>query len=355
MKVKSKGWALLAGLLVLLVSSSALAGSVARQATLQNSFVCVNIHNGLIKVISRRQHNRCASGWKRYRVSDIFGKGMKGAKGAALVLRVRVGRPVPPALRGATGATGSSGATGATGPQGFMGLQGLIGPDLGRRATWGPWVRRASRGRPVRNGANGLDGATGQAGGLGTNGGPCRCRTDRNGQDGATGPAGPNEVIRASLDRKVRGDSGLRRSRRRPRPDGSSGSAGADGLNGSSVITATGTSTVVDANAIVTATATCPADHIAISGGFLEAGATSPSVIESHATPAFAGWVAKAKTQGNSQQSVSLTRLRLLRALPRTRQGAGFGRPLSPFATSRGRPIPRRPRRPPSSRAAPSP
>ena len=38
-----------------------------------------------------------------------------------------------------------------------------------------------------------------------------------------------------------------------------------------------------------------------------EAGATSPSVLESHATPAFAGWVAKAKTQGNSQQSVSLT------------------------------------------------
>jgi hypothetical protein len=73
------------------------------------------------------------------------------------------------------------------------------------------------------------------------------------------------------------------------------------------VITATDTSTVVDANAIVTATATCPANHIAISGGFLETGATSPSVIESHATAAFAGWVAKAKTQGNSQQTVSLT------------------------------------------------
>jgi hypothetical protein len=73
------------------------------------------------------------------------------------------------------------------------------------------------------------------------------------------------------------------------------------------VVTATDTSTVVDANAIVTATAVCPAKHIAISGGFLEAGATSPSVIESHATPGFAGWVSKAKTQGNSQQSVSLT------------------------------------------------
>jgi hypothetical protein len=47
---------------------------------------------------------------------------------------------------------------------------------------------------------------------------------------------------------------------------------GEAGLNGSTVIKATDTSTVVDANAIVTATATCPAGHIAISGGFLEDG-----------------------------------------------------------------------------------
>jgi hypothetical protein len=88
---------------------------------------------------------------------------------------------------------------------------------------------------------------------------------------------------------------------------GPQGPAGADGLDGSSVVTATGTSTVVDANSIVTATANCPANHIAISGGFLESGATSPAVLESHATAAFAGWVAKAKTQGNSQQGLSLT------------------------------------------------
>ena len=112
--MKSKGWALLAGLLVLLVSSSALAGSVAEKRRFQNSFVCVNIHNGLIKVISRRQHNRCASGWKRYRVSDIFGKGMKGAKGAAGTPGPR-GPAGPAGAAGATGATGSSGATGATG------------------------------------------------------------------------------------------------------------------------------------------------------------------------------------------------------------------------------------------------
>ena len=75
MKVKGWAWIALAGLLVLLVCSSALAGSAAEKRRFQNSYVCVNIHNGLIKVISRRQHNRCAAGWKRYRVSDIFGKG----------------------------------------------------------------------------------------------------------------------------------------------------------------------------------------------------------------------------------------------------------------------------------------
>lgn len=30
-------------------------------------------------------------------------------------------------------------------------------------------------------------------------------------------------------------------------------------------------------------------------------------MIERHATDAFAGWVSEAKTQGNSQQSLSLT------------------------------------------------
>ena len=118
------------------------------------------------------------------------------------------------------------------------------------------------------------------------------------GQTGPQGPAGPSGDTGAAGPQGATGPIG---------PQGPQGPPGADGLNGGSVITATDTSSVVDANAIVTATATCPANHIAISGGFLEAGATSPSVLESHATANFAGWVAKAKTQGNSQQSVSLT------------------------------------------------
>jgi hypothetical protein len=60
-------WAAAVALAVLLVSSSAQGSSSSAQRRFQRTFVCVNLHNGLIKVISRRQHNRCAVGWKRYR------------------------------------------------------------------------------------------------------------------------------------------------------------------------------------------------------------------------------------------------------------------------------------------------
>jgi len=129
-------------------------------------------------------------------------------------------------------------------------------------------------------------------------------RPGANGQPGpagAAGPAGPAGAAGATGPQGPAASDGLNGA------TGPQGPAGSDGLNGGSVVTATDTSTVVDANAVVSATASCPAGHIAISGGFLETGATSPSVIESHATPDFAGWVAKAKTQGNAQQSVSLT------------------------------------------------
>ena len=83
MNVKLKWWAVAAGLLVLVVCSSALGGALKPNKRFQNSFVCVNKQNGLIKVISRRQHNRCEAGWKRYRVSDLFGRGMRGKRGPA--------------------------------------------------------------------------------------------------------------------------------------------------------------------------------------------------------------------------------------------------------------------------------
>src|SRR5205814_4776680 len=113
-----KWWAVAAGLLVLVVCSSALGGALKPNKRFQNSFVCVNKQNGLIKVISRRQHNRCETGWKRYRVSDIFGRGMKGDRGPA--------GPAGPA--GAAGAAGPAGAAGAAGAVGPMGPQGEMGP-----------------------------------------------------------------------------------------------------------------------------------------------------------------------------------------------------------------------------------
>ena len=121
MKVKRKWWAITAGLLVLLVvCSTALGGSVASNRRFQRTFVCVNKHNGLIKVISRRQHNRCAQGWKRYRVSDLFGKAMRGAKGAR-------GFAGPQGPQGPAGPVGLAGPRGERGLQGFQGLQGLEG------------------------------------------------------------------------------------------------------------------------------------------------------------------------------------------------------------------------------------
>jgi len=81
MKAKKVWWVAAAGVAILVISSTALAGSMVQNKRFQRTFVCVNMHNGLIKVISRRQHNRCAAGWKRYRVSDLFGKGMRGARG----------------------------------------------------------------------------------------------------------------------------------------------------------------------------------------------------------------------------------------------------------------------------------
>jgi hypothetical protein len=73
-------WAAAVALSVMIVSS-AQGSSSSAQRRFQRTFVCVNLHNGLIKVISRRQHNRCSAGWKRYRVSDIFGKARRGVKG----------------------------------------------------------------------------------------------------------------------------------------------------------------------------------------------------------------------------------------------------------------------------------
>src|SRR5689334_9013147 len=101
MRNKKIWWLIAACMAILVASSTALGSSMVQNNRFQRTFVCVNKHNGLIKVISRRQHNTCSAGWKRYRVSDIFGHGMRGVRGIA----------------GPAGPQGPAGAAGARGEQ----------------------------------------------------------------------------------------------------------------------------------------------------------------------------------------------------------------------------------------------
>ena len=139
----------------------------------------------------------------------------------------------------------------------------LIGPQQGDAGV---------PGRDGHDGLNGHDGAPGVDGARGPQG--------EAGQQGEAGPQGE------------------------PGPEGPQGPAGVDG---SSVNTVLGSSGVIAADGSVTATALCEDDGIAISGGYKETGATSPSVIESRRTDDGHGWTASAKTQGGSQQEVTLT------------------------------------------------
>jgi hypothetical protein len=94
-----------ASLVVLLLGSSALAGSVAQNRRFQRD---VRLRQQTQRLdqghLARRQHNRCTPGWKRYRVSDIFGKGMARREGC-------------------TGQAGAAGFRGPGRPRGAAGLR----------------------------------------------------------------------------------------------------------------------------------------------------------------------------------------------------------------------------------------
>ena len=165
MKGKGKWWVIGVGLLVLLVSSTALAGSVAAHKRFQRTFVCVNRHNGLIKVISRRQHNRCAPGWKKYRVSDLFGRGQRGTPGPRGPIGPQ-GPAGPAGQQGANGARGLTGANGAPGAKGDQGIQGIQGPP----GAQGPKGDRGATGTAGHDGAPGPTGPRGATGTAGING-----------------------------------------------------------------------------------------------------------------------------------------------------------------------------------------
>ena len=239
MKGKGKWWVIGVGLLVLVVSSTALAGSVAAHKRFQRTFVCVNKHNGLIKVISRRQHNRCAPGWKKYRVSDLFGKGQKGSPGP----RGPIGPQGPAGPAGQRGATGANGANGANGDQGIQGLQGIHGAKGATGAD-------GAKGDQGIQGLTGADGAKGDQGIQGIQGPP-----------GAQGPKG---------DRGATGTAGHDGA---PGPTGPRGATGTAGINGSTII-------AVEADGVSgqkTTTVNCPAGDFALSGGFSAQGSVTES------------------------------------------------------------------------------
>jgi hypothetical protein len=255
-----------AGIAVLLLCSSALGGSVASGKRFQRTFLCVNKHDGLIKVISRRQQNRCAVGWKRYRVSDLFGKGMRGTRGIP-------GAPGPQGPQGqqgpggsvgtagAIGARGATGANGATGEAGPAGAMGPIGPQ-------GPMGLQGPTGAAGTDGANGVDGAIGPQGQIGQQG-PIGLRgpAGANGADGATGaqgPAGQQGTSGAKGDRGATGAAG---------PQGIQGPAGPAGLDGNAIVQVS----AAGVPGQKTTSIACPGSLFALSGGFQAQGSVTES------------------------------------------------------------------------------
>jgi Collagen triple helix repeat (20 copies) len=249
-----KGKLLVVGLAALTCTAVATAaGSTPPKPSKQKGYsLCVSRSHGGMRLVKMNQH--CRRGELRYRWS--FAGQLVGPQQGEAGVPGRDGRD---GLNGHDGAPGALGADGAAGSQGEAGPQGEAG----------------SQGAQGEQGIPGPQGGTGAAGPQGQPG--------PQGEPGSAGPQGPQGE---------------------PGPVGPQGPAGVDG---SSVNTVLGSSGVIAADGSVTATALCEDDGIAISGGYKETGATSPSVIESRRTDDGHGWTARAKTQGGSQQEVTLT------------------------------------------------
>ena len=289
MKGKGKWWVIGVGLLVLLVSSTALAGSVAAHKRFQRTFVCVNRHNGLIKVISRRQHNRCAPGWKKYRVSDLFGRGQRGTPGPRGPIGPQ-GPAGPAGQQGATGARGLTGANGAPGAKGDQGIQGLTG-ESGANGDQGIQGLTGATGADGAKGDQGIQGPPGAQGPIGPTGakGDQGLKGDQGiqGEQGTPGSQGPMGL---KGDRGATGSAGHDGA---PGPTGPRGATGAAGINGSTII-------AVEADGVSgqkTTTVNCPAGDFALSGGFSAQG----SVTESYRS------ITSGNPTGNTSWTVTLS------------------------------------------------
>ena len=189
-----------------------------------------------------------------------------------------------------TGATGPQGAAGAQGPQGAVGPAGAQGPQ-GAQGPAGPAGADGAPGGPA--GADGAPGPQGPAGPAGADGavgpqGPAG-PAGADGADGAAGSQGPAGADGAVGPQGPAGPAGADGADGAAGPQGPAGPAGADGATGPAGATgAQGpagpigpageslaprtivTSSVVTSASNVasaTASATCPAGTVMLSGG----------------------------------------------------------------------------------------
>jgi hypothetical protein len=215
----------------------------------------------------------CSQGRKLLTWSIKGEKGATGAKGADGLaggagtdgLPGGAGTDGLPGAAGADGLPGAAGADGATGPMGPMGPMGM-----GMPGPMGPMGPGGAKGDP---GAKGDQGLQGLQGGQGLQGDP-----------GAKG------------DQGIQGGQGLQ------------GDPGASGTAGKSVALTQVPGTLVAAVGVTSFTVTCPADALAIGGGYTKAAGDTAQLVGSqqHATNKFQ-WVFTfdADLMGNADASVT--------------------------------------------------
>jgi hypothetical protein len=178
-------------------------------------------------------------------VAKSGAKGTKGSVGA----------------RGVPGPVGPNGAAGAQGVQGIQGIQGIQGERgfMGLQGIQGVIGLDGPPGADGQNGADGAEGPQGPQGLAGANG--------QNGADGAEGPQGPQGLAGANGQNGADGadgQDGAEGPRGPQGPQGPIGPQGPAGLDGNSIITVAGGT----ASGEKQFTVSCPANHVALSGGF---------------------------------------------------------------------------------------
>jgi Collagen triple helix repeat (20 copies) len=174
---------------------------------------------------------------------------------------------------GVNGIDGKSGVNGINGKDGVAGKDGLAGKD----GTNGLDGAVGSKGDTGAQGDPGVDGAAGANGLPGANGQPGL--DGLNGADGLRGPQGEQGIQGPQGEQGIpglKGDTGAQGavgSAGPVGPQGPQGDPGPAGLDGSSIVTVAGGTASGDKQFTVN----CPANHVALSGGFNIQGSVTAS------------------------------------------------------------------------------